>query len=411
VRSKFLAAFILGTLAAAAFLASCDEGDSSGSGASPAGSGQTGSGGGDGDAGACDPPAAIACTDPAEAGPAKQTGAIYAINYTYLDRNRDRQLDPNAWSTYGFDLDGQASTAATANHCQPVAGADPNIVKTDGVNGIDNAFGASIAPMIASFDKAGDPTWVDNWTNGTRAGGPTMVIAFPSLTLPDLPDAGPADAGMDDAGDAGDPTQIPPDAGPLSDAGAPMTLGMLGYTTARLCAGSNPPWDVPHIVPIDHASLNCGELGNPLFAAPSGTLTGNYWFSGVVPEATVIIPIREASIAIRLKNVRVEMYISADRRLAVYGNIGGVANTEAVVAEVSAVKGWINNLTCLIPTLFDGYAEQIRQASDIMDDGTHDPAQTCNGLTMGIGFDAALVEIGDTVSVPPPPDPCAMDGG
>jgi hypothetical protein len=46
-----------------------------------------------------------------------------------------------------------------------------------------------------------------------------------------------------------------------------------------------------------------------------------------------------------------------------------------------------------------------------MDDGTQDPNQTCNGLTMGIGFDAALVEIGEPVTVPPAPDPCAMDGG
>jgi hypothetical protein len=45
-----------------------------------------------------------------------------------------------------------------------------------------------------------------------------------------------------------------------------------------------------------------------------------------------------------------------------------------------------------------------------MMDGTNEPAEACNGISFGIGFDATAVTLGQVVTLPPVPDPCS-DGG
>jgi hypothetical protein len=54
----------------------------------------------------------------------------------------------------------------------------------------------------------------------------------------------------------------------------------------------------------------------------------------------------------------------------------------------------------------------VRQASDILDDATQDPAQSCSGVSVGLGFEAVPVVIGPVgASEPPPPNPCVDDAG
>jgi hypothetical protein len=54
----------------------------------------------------------------------------------------------------------------------------------------------------------------------------------------------------------------------------------------------------------------------------------------------------------------------------------------------------------------------IGQASDILQDGTQDPTKTCDGITIGLGFEADAVLLGPAVPPPPPPIVCPTgDGG
>ena len=41
-----------------------------------------------------------------------------------------------------------------------------------------------------------------------------------------------------------------------------------------------------------------------------------------------------------------------------------------------------------------GRAPELIQASDIMQDGTQDPTKTCDGISIGIGFEARVVQLG-----------------
>jgi hypothetical protein len=62
---------------------------------------------------------------------------------------------------------------------------------------------------------------------------------------------------------------------------------------------------------------------------------------------------------------------------------------------------------------FQSIATQIEQASDIMKDGTNGPGPTCDGISVGIGFDGDLIGPIKTVGPKsnPPPDPCDAGGG
>jgi hypothetical protein len=87
--------------------------------------------------------------------------------------------------------------------------------------------------------------------------------------------------------------------------------------------------------------------------------------------------------------------------------IAGAIETEQFVNELQKVAGSFDLSLCSGST-FDSIAAQIRQASDIMSDGTNgDPAKTCNAISIGIGFDASAVALGVVAAPTPPPiDPC-----
>lgn len=45
--------------------------------------------------------------------------------------------------------------------------------------------------------------------------------------------------------------------------------------------------------------------------------------------------------------------------------------------------------------------QQIRAASDIMNDGTQTAGATCDGISVGLGFDAVEVKLGPAVNQQP----------
>ena len=88
---------------------------------------------------------------------------------------------------------------------------------------------------------------------------------------------------------------------------------------------------------------------------------------------------------------KMTMTLSADRKSATGGMIGGVLNTEEFVAEVKKVGALF--MFCGQP-LFDNLVTQTRQASDIMSDGSQDPTMPCDGISMGLGFEMQEAQLG-----------------
>ena len=102
----------------------------------------------------------------------------------------------------------------------------------------------------------------------------------------------------------------------------------------------------------------------------------------------------------------IAMDMAPDRSAAVNGVIAGVLDTEEHIAVFQQLAGSFDPGLCS-GTTFEAIADQVRQASDILVDGTQDPNQTCNGISIGIGFTATAVQLSGITPAPtPPPDPC-----
>jgi hypothetical protein len=90
------------------------------------------------------------------------------------------------------------------------------------------------------------------------------------------------------------------------------------------------------------------------------------------------------------------------------GVIAGILDTEELILEFKKIAGGFDPSLCSSNT-FESIAMQIRQASDIMKDGSNgDPSKTCDAISIGLGFSAQAVVLGGVAPPnPPPPDPCA----
>jgi hypothetical protein len=77
------------------------------------------------------------------------------------------------------------------------------------------------------------------------------------------------------------------------------------------------------------------------------------------------------------------------------GSIAGILDTTELVEAVRQA-----NTSC---TNFDA---QIRQAQDVLADGTQNPAADCNAISIGIGFEGAPMGFGPMVNDPGPQKGC-----
>ncbi len=93
---------------------------------------------------------------------------------------------------------------------------------------------------------------------------------------------------------------------------------------------------------------------------------------------------------------------------AANGTIAGVINTEELITGLKSVAGRISASLC--GSAFDGIADQIRQASDIMANGSNAAGSPCDGISIGLGFVGKKIANPTKVAssdASAPPDPCA----
>jgi hypothetical protein len=290
----------------------------------------------------------------------------------------------NAWKEYGYDIDGLKSDKNSTDVCTPAAGGGSQ-VKVDGNNGIDNSFGANILPIIQSAASLPEPS--KTITEAIRDGSFTLQLKIKGLdtakaatqTNQGLSSQLFASGKFDETG-ATKPTFSPNDDWPVR----PELLND-GMTIA---SGSKVSFPKSYIV--NGTFVN----GSP------GKVTISLVFSGVALD----LEIQQAIISMQMK----------DGDSAVNGTISGVLDTEKLIDGLRKVAGRISTSLCGGST-FDGIAQQIRQTSDILADGTNKAGVPCNAISVGLGFTAKRIKNPTKVAPlgPPSPDPCmAMpDGG
>ncbi|UQA60576.1 hypothetical protein [Polyangium aurulentum] len=279
-------------------------------------------------------------------------GTVLAVKQLYFGEGNSGE-----WKKVGYNLDNKVSTGSSDDVCQPNAGGSPQTAFPDGDEGIDNSFGKNLLPTILSLY----PMWVKDINNGIMNGNFTALVKL--MCLPP----------------SGDVPQF--------------TTKLFGATKLAMA----PKWDGTDKWPVEP-----GHLSDPMdpesssITFPNSSVIGATFDAGKNGTFILSVPIKTASkstsIKLTLYSAQMKMTLADDRKSATAGMIGGVLNTEEFVAEIKKVGDLLG--LCGNP-LFDNLVTQVRQASDIMDDGTQDPGKTCNGISMGLGFEMVEAQRGD----------------
>lgn len=372
-------------------------GCSSSSGGSSSGSSSGGaSSGGDVCAnlpsGACDEPP----KPPSGGAPKSTTPHNYALHKLYMgDTDRMGVTNPDAWKSFGYDLDGKDTTASSTDVCTLVAGASKS-VQVDGTGGIDNSFGANIMPIIQTLDSTASQT-----INNSIEAGSFTVLSYV--------------VGFDDS------------MGNMTSATGLTGVLLAGGNYAALDAGA-PTWDMNTHWPIRPELLSCFPSGgtdsctkttDPIMAAdvkfPSAFQTKGTFVNGTPSLLSLALTIGGNAITLNVHSAVVSFDPQAPGSVT-NGTIAGVINTEELINSLKTIAGHISPSLCS-GSAFQSIASQIEQTSDIVVSGdtvSNTAGTMCNGISVGLGFDATEIAVPTGADIAPQtqpgPDPCADAG-
>jgi hypothetical protein len=299
-------------------------------------------------------------------------GATLAFHKLLLgDTTPNGTVSMTAWKQYGFDVDGKISTNASVDLCKPAAGGKASAVYPDGDNGIDNSFGKNIMPILTSL--ASDFSTQSNQQIAT--GRFTVLVHIQDL--------------------------VPGQSGTF-----PAALYTGGYP-----ANVSPAWQGADAWPVRADSLVNGDLSSPKTLFPMSTVTvdaagGRLWQSVSLGDIDLQLVTAGIPFVLPIRSARLAMTLSGDDAHAVSGRIGGVIDTEAFIKELAKVAGSFDPTLCPPSSTFEAIAQQVRQAQDILGDGTQDPLKTCNAISVGLGFEADAALLGAVFTPVASPDPC-----
>jgi hypothetical protein len=287
----------------------------------------------------------------------------YAIRKLYLgDTDRQGQPSRDAWKDFGFDIDGRSTPTPDASNglCKPDEGGES--VHDDGTCGIDNSFGKYIPSFFLS--RGSDP-------DAQEAGGFTDVLV------------------VDDVG---------------------VARSALAVTAALVQTpplDHAPRWDGSDVRSVEASSLSGTTLDSAKLAL-TGYVNERIWVGRGGANVGSVTLITSYGLAVRypVTHVVVAARISDDGTQLLDGTISAVLPTEAANAAYFAFRDAV--FCCQDEHCGDRI---LRQLSDILDDGSQDPARTCNAISIGLGFEASEVKLGAIVDVPSPPNQCAVDAG
>jgi hypothetical protein len=244
--------------------------------------------------------------------------------------------------------------------CVPAAGASADVVYPDGTAGIDNAFGKLLLPIITGI--ATDATVLVN--QAIAQGESSFLIQIDGLGFQD------------------------------------EYLGLNSRWLVASALGGTPLFDGSDTWPVTSESSSTPNA----FAA--SYVSDGIWVSNPRGSVSLSLSLSGYTLALALKHATLTMELSADRLVGSNGVISGVMVTEDFIGAMRSSAGSFSPELCE-GTTFDAVASQLRQASDIMFDGSQNAGLTCDGISVGMGFEAVAVQIGPVAApVPAPIDPC-----
>ncbi len=198
----------------------------------------------------------------------------------------------------------------------------------------------------------------------------------------------------------------------LDDLGAgesyfPLTARF--YTGAGL--GAAPQWTGADAWPVAFESLaDPSDVTSAKLTVKDSYTTGDTWVSRGWGEIPLTLHAGSARLELPIREAVITMKLDSSRKFATNGTLSGVIPTEAFVQSFKRFVAEVEPTFCSsgAGATFDSLWAQVASMSDILVDGTQDPTKTCDGISIGIGFDAQVVKLGPIVPLGPPPEPCQM---
>jgi len=301
-------------------------------------------------------------------------GVVLAMDRLFLgETNRDGTANAaSGWKQYGFNLDGKISTVESKDLCQPQPNAAPSSVYVDGDEGIDNSFGKNILTIIRGIE----PNVSARVTDSIAAGDFTIMLSIDKL-------------------------------------GASADYNPLGTKLYGGAALAAPPlWDGTDKWPVLPELLAVPtDITSAKVVFDGSYLVNNTWVSGSKGDINLNLGLAGYTINLTIRSAVIAMDLTEDHTGAINGTIAGVLETDVLVGELQKVVGAFDPSLC-DGTTIEGILSQVRQASDIMKDGTQDPDQVCNGISIGLGFTMKKVQLGDIApAAEPATNPCSTTAG
>jgi hypothetical protein len=173
--------------------------------------------------------------------------------------------------------------------------------------------------------------------------------------------------------------------------------------------GAAPRFDGTDAWPVDPRGLNDPSdltQGSKVQFVNS-YLVGNTWVSGDLGTVTVPLLISGFELDLVINHAILSGQLSADHTQLSGGQISGVLDTQQLATAFRRLAGSFDPSLCSGSTI-ESIIGELEMASDILTDGTQDPTKPCNGISIGLGFNALPAQLGPVAPPPqPPPDPCA----
>ncbi|MFO0616072.1 MAG: hypothetical protein U0414_25990 [Polyangiaceae bacterium] len=302
---------------------------------------------------------------PSGSKPGDGTGKTIALTKIVLGT-----ANSTAWQDLGYDLDNKVTTTTNlTDHCTPNSGGSAKDVFPDGKEGRDNAFGKKILPLVKSI--AGSTNLEDSVAKAISDGSFTVMINLPTLG---------ADKNYD-----------------------PLKAFLLGGKNGT-------PMGAPTTWEIVPELLNGTTADSAKVHFDTSYLTDNTWVSGEKGTVSLSLSVAGFTIALDINAALLSMKLDDTHTKATSGVIAGVLNTEALISQIQKLASTFSKDFCdpKNATLLS-ILNQIRQNSDIMADGSNGPGKTCDGISIGLGFEAQAVTLGPVgMKADPPEDKCAM---
>lgn len=301
---------------------------------------------------------------------------------------RDARLnqDSEAWRDIGLNLDGLCSTnPAPRVECDPRR--DDAMPLIDGNQGIDNAFGGEVLPLV----NLAFPGLQNTADTARDLGTGALVLRVRGWNGEMNDNRVEVTVGQSVFGVATDGTDTPPEIEVVDF--APQVPGTMELAPT-------PVWDGQDWLWLRDESFLRGDLEMPQVRDDNAYVADGKLVIVLPDRVDINFSSEVRGVTVRLTDARIVATIAGDRLTPV--TIAGRWSVFDLLSTANTIG------VCVGDTEYNLLANQLDTVADVRSQpGSGGPGVACDAISVGITFEGYRARIAGTEPAPPPPDGCA----